>query len=1787
LLKKILLSTAVLFLLLIAVVLCFDQEIKAGVSRWCIQNIAKQVLGQKIHYEALSVRGRHLIIDSPEFFDTTADDDGGYRLRADQLLIGYRFDWKDRALDLDVSLNGAEVFVAKPYDDWPQLPLHPLSPSRLKVRVKACIDRLELQIGDAFATLGIEGHFLAGHLEGSAQLALNGEDDKPLVFVFSGSKDGGEFGLDFLDTDGPSLLGLVQVAPEKWILNTGRLRGGLSGRYSSNGEFSMLEGDLGLFSARFEASFRDLGATLSLGEAHLSFDDVSRREISFIDDVTLNLGDSSNCSWILKDLKGGLLGNAKHDITVDISGRAERFGQELALHIGGGTHLLEDGNLTGQLALRMCDNREQEVLSLKSHIEGNSVDDIYVKFQMEGASVPELLLLQKTAPEPHRSLLHFDRGDVSLSLYSRWVYGNLVDLRLEHFHGRDLGVRVPPYHLRFDIPDIQGDLGLDLLADNPISSLQADIAINAATIHMQEELLPHVDAFSAVTANVILRDGVVNCSTLKGNWGSIFVDAEIDWSGMEDVIKLRLDGDASGIAAILPSPAKERILDRFTDEPVGLLLTAARKGQDTLSVKGGLTMGESIPTGESATVTFSCDVEPLSSALWGDASEETLEVIANDESSVLMKTLPPLLSPLAFFQGEYLKKELGWNALVLRNGVFRCESLPLKKFFSPFVFLDPDIALSGIASIDGAFDLQSLTVRYGGQDLLFDGPLFRYQLPFLISHTAQGQAQRMPGVHHLDFVTGKHFGSFPAEKMNYLHKSSGLVYENVSGVVHFGDHRVSGQKMSGTCEGLEFEGRVDYNYDFSEKRHFEVKAQTDRIKGPLAGVRRISAHFSEEGFAQLPLEGWITSGVHDASMTFTSTDGECKTDMRVHAHVSDAVFGEKDRELRIEPFSCDFDFDWAPRYAKMTSLRGDIAFAKGENREAFPFEGATIEFHDFSKNKTSFYFPVYEGKDPLALFVGESVQRSDDTVIDLHFDREKTHVFQEKPKTFDLALRSWSQVEALEFRTELPFEPLIRQVDRIAKASGCGRAVKAWTEKMDGNSIKCVIDFEAGELPLWNFVLFTRDLRVGQRTFEHVFFEGKKNDHVWTVEKLSLDKIKLAAELHYLPSVSKLKFFNLNYPEIALFALEGEYDSLSNHFDGMVKMCDLDLESLQKEGWIDIPKGYQLEGFLRGTGSASCRGPKEDKDAYIHASVNCSLFDGAFAGCHDGKAQDLTVEYDSLAGWKLENLETRLRYPDKRGEYLQLKLDRLVYHPKTRELSFRCPHFSFPNLRMPWLIEFLEKNAGAVFDLSVQNMMLEMRKEGEIAGECQLVSMPNHWDLEIGLEDGDYRLWGQTYRLRNCQMDCNSSEFRWAIQYLHYGRDLSVLGLCDRRSPRLNERFGRLSFIECDGFYEKGATVAALHWKWNHDDFAKQIQAHWGWNSAGDLEVSSVEGHLTGAEVHLNPAATDASILLGGITLDAKSGIKLIPEGIADAFDRWDVGNSYCLTGQWKVPQKTDETLSFKGVLTANDCILNGITFDLMHADINYNGDIIYASNCAIMDASGQLEVEKLLFVKNEDEQWFFSLPHMKIENLQPSLFKTKAYKSKKGSKSLVLRKIELHNLVGDLSDMSSFIGGGTVDFVNPTKRNSQNNLIPIPNEVMLRMGLDLDVLNPVGGSISYDIEDGKIYMNEFKDMYSEGRVSQFFLSNTAPRSYVDFDGNMNLRVKMKQHNILFKLAELFTVTVQGTLARPAYAIQKQADHIAEPQVDEMSPELQKEREIRRQKIVEQIPSMDTFDDAA
>jgi hypothetical protein len=77
----------------------------------------------------------------------------------------------------------------------------------------------------------------------------------------------------------------------------------------------------------------------------------------------------------------------------------------------------------------------------------------------------------------------------------------------------------------------------------------------------------------------------------------------------------------------------------------------------------------------------------------------------------------------------------------------------------------------------------------------------------------------------------------------------------------------------------------------------------------------------------------------------------------------------------------------------------------------------------------------------------------------------------------------------------------------------------------------------------------------------------------------------------------------------------------------------------------------------------------------------------------------------------------------------------------------------------------------------------------------------------------------------------------------------------------------------------------------------------------------------------------------------------------------------------------------------------------------------------------------------------------------------------------------------------------------------------------------------PVFGEIDFSLEDEKIHFLKMQNCFSDAGRSYFYLWHKS-KSFLDFDGNIHLDIRMKQY-VLFKFAELFIISLDGPVSSP------------------------------------------------
>ncbi|MGZ3633899.1 MAG: hypothetical protein ACXWM7_06450, partial [Parachlamydiaceae bacterium] len=263
----------------------------------------------------------------------------------------------------------------------------------------------------------------------------------------------------------------------------------------------------------------------------------------------------------------------------------------------------------------------------------------------------------------------------------------------------------------------------------------------------------------------------------------------------------------------------------------------------------------------------------------------------------------------------------------------------------------------------------------------------------------------------------------------------------------------------------------------------------------------------------------------------------------------------------------------------------------------------------------------------------------------------------------------------------------------------------------------------------------------------------------------------------------------------------------------------------------------------------------------------------------------------------------------------------------------------------------------------------------------------------------------------------------------------------------------------------------------------------------------------------------------------------------------WKIDQTYAFTGEWEFNKQDRGRLgnfSFQGGLSGQNVIFKGYELEFVQADAFYSYDTVRITNLLVQDPAGFLQIDQLLGFYQQDQLWHIALGHCEVTNWQPSLLRSVGQAPLLNDSHLQIPQLRLSQVQGVLEKPNSFTGTGEMSFDNRSKRVSHHPLIVVPTEIINRIGLDLSMLSPVSGNILFNIQDGKFIVTKLKDVYSEGKISKFNLASSSAPSYMDFEGNLHLKIRMKHYNILFKLAELFTFTVTGSLQKPIYSISKQ-----------------------------------------
>ncbi|MGK5594481.1 MAG: hypothetical protein ACSNEK_03880 [Parachlamydiaceae bacterium] len=1664
------------------------------------------------------------------FINPEINVDGGF-IKANRLTLNHNIDFLKRHVDLnigldypEISLEGDKILFEKLFN-YQETP--PLFTSAGQVN---CSHGTFSKNNECFS-FAISHSWTSKHKEGylhEGTYSLNLNDQQQpssmhLAFQASSSMDiGVKANLHQVKAERLAET-LKAFIPElsSWTFKQGLLDGAFEFVFK-NAQFAHGQGELAI--NHLELEERNLGLEASIQKAIFrTHSETQHASLNILDGGYLYFKDSEVYA-AFKDFQGNLTITESDRLEMDLKGIWEDEKAPLETKLKGHVHLAKWPDLVMNISIQ--DPHLQEKPSF-IHVTAKELGGVNTeaKIALQGFGPKQFLFWQRAIENlfPGVNPVSYHRGTMDALLHISFDKEQQVGaIKIENIDASNVFFVIKKWEAALGADRLSGQLAINFTDPNPQNTLNADINITngqAALIGLTQDFWQ----FHHIETQLSVRNGIIQRSSASVELAGLKGSAEVSSFSENEILHLKLQGQAIDLKPFLPRRVQAGI-NRMNQD----LLTvnaSVFKTSKGVNVLGELKVQD--PEIASPPIAFSFDLER---SPFEDPSLDTFNQ-KQEISALLRNHSLSYLKALFQLDERLLLRETGIHGFVLRNGIFSVKNLSLERFVSPFLFPDDLFALKGFSNIEGSFDYLGLAIRYNAHHLSLENDALSIAVEHVIGHS-----NPLPAHHYFDFSTGKHFGELPLANASYFEKNSGLLFTDVDARVLFEEKGVHLLDVETFSNGIFFGGGINVNYLLPQKGAFNVELLIDTLYGKCSQLQHFFSHFNKSFFFNhIPLEGDVSLRNKGCRILLDFPPHQFFVETQVEGHICDATLTGKNLDLSLQDLSLNFSYDSSQKQLSFSDLQAAIITSKPSSFEEYSLQSNRIHFSNLDENEAEFDIWVKDHHRDLARLKGSTSsqynQLSEKEIV-FSFDQEYTHFGEIQPKKMALFLKDWTKIARAKMDFSFRLSNLLYDLHRFGKSGLLLTSSHFFKElgklKNAGGECDVSLTYDASNA-IFDFSLQGSHLTFDQFQFKNVMLVGKNQDRRWSIDQLQLDQLSLSAELIKHDTIWKAHFLGIRYGQSLLLGMQGEYQEGSEYLKAQINLFEGNLAKLNEWPFlVSFSQELSPSGLCKGSGELLIKLPKNeplsfdlDLNAYLHQFKlkEISFNDTTPFFCHFSLDQGLTIS----------NLNTAILGQD---QPIPLHFDHLQFDSIHQAFFVTGLNFAIPAPQLSPFISHLHTNFPCLLSPAAATILKQAKQEGSLAGELNLQRYASHTDVQIKFKDDKYRFGESEHFLRSFTLNLTPQHLLLSADYTFNQHEFSLLGKLVAPS------FGYGEIILRDPMHQ--------------DDEFDPLWIDWHYDQTDGFIIDHAKGHFAGMHLLLSNSSTspsDAATLRldGNVRLLSDQFHHLLDASLSEQVLKWQVGQGYELKGSFgydKEGHSNGSPLSFFGTLTGNDFHLKGYQFKALTSQVKFTGDQTEISQLKIVDPACSLQMDKLLIAK-DGLQSHLHIPQLTILNLRPSSL-VEVDKPSGPKKPLIITELIINDLKGTLGDETSFIGKGLLNFSNPVKKHLQNTIFAFPAEILTRIGLDLSVLTPVVGTIYYDIHDGKVYLTKFKDVYSHSRLSRFYLPNSRTPSYMDFEGNLNIQVKMKQHTLLFKLAELFTVTIQGNLQNPTYTLLRQ-----------------------------------------
>lgn len=1305
----------------------------------------------------------------------------------------------------------------------------------------------------------------------------------------------------------------------------------------------------------------------------------------------------------------------------------------------------------------------------------------------------------------------------------------IQELKINQLVARDVTINYHPWDISLGVQNLEGTVSVNLHSQDPFRTLNAHLNAENGMIKLNGPEGNHWQLTHLAT-KIAVNNGILQQSIMEGAFAGMRGTATLDWQEEAVAMHLNFEGMPHGLLPMLPILIRKGFQSEFLDDRMGLTAeVVAKKGG--FHVDGRMVVEDQYMRSNER-INFQFDLERAHQNFLTIPSKEK-----ENARTTLTGMLPSAALPGMVAMEGWLLQERGIEGYLIRNGTFSAKEIPLAKYVAPFAFTAEDgtkeLNIEGKANFQGQFDHMALSMEYTGDNIILEGEDFILNTGTDLEDTTQ----RPLATYHLNFATLEHCGVLPVRLGTYLDKNRGLLFTDVSTNMKMKDEHIHAVDVECFCLGAYFRGDIDVDLSLPGKGVLDVAVNIETMQAKVSQMSALLSSFDKvPAIAHVPMEGNITQRGGGGKVLFNIRPEKTEMHSKFQAQLSNGTMALAPLDLSLQELFFNIDFDHDANRMEMSDLQGVVLIGKPDRVEEYTLSGEKCCFTDYSNNIGTFDLWIGDRSRDILRLVGNTKginEEGGDEYIILSLDSLNTHFGDVHPEKFYLSIKNWEEVSKFNLSFDLHLSTLWHDL-KVLNRSGVfffPATVQTRVNELKETRGDFHFDFNFDDsTSLFTYDAVGKDISIGTLKFADCRLNGKIKDDRWMIDQFKLDEMQLAAELVRSEKEWGINFLGLQYGKSLLVGLEGAYVEGNTFMDGKINLFQLDLFHAAEWPFLqDKIEEYQPKGELRANGTFRLATALNDRGWRADISLNSALKGWGIKDAEFIDADDFSCHYVSDRGLTIRHFSSGLSFENSPEKIGQFHVERLDYDFLTTDWTLENFKFAIPSNQVNKTKNF--------FNLFVENEQtpssepsLAITSPERIIGVANGHYSPEQLRLSVALEDGTYIINDVTHRVKNLILSYDPVHFNMQGRY------------------SIERHWPLFSLTTPSSSFERGYIALS-----DEEESTNGLSIHWKILPKKGFVIDDAVGTLCGITANLvrNPKMEvdeEWHHLEGNVTCQLPEALPLLSPDVAEKIIEQEMGGIYAFKGQWAFARNEERSggSCFAGNIDAKECKAKGYLFSSFKGEASYAPQEAAIHNITIADEAGIIDIDTLTMKKDAKQQWNFAIPTVQIKNFRPSLLRETSRPLPPPRNSLILSAIEIEDVKGILSETLTWKGNGNFTFANPPKSSLQNTIFAIPAEIITRIGLNPAVLTPIEGAVQFEIEEGKILFKKFKDVYSDSRASKFYLPNSTTPSFLDFEGNLNIQVRMKQYNLLFKIAELFTVTVKGNLEKPVYTLRKQ-----------------------------------------